>query len=78
MASRRRCVLATLALLVPASLGLPNGWTYSGCYSEVNGRALNSDSLVDPGKMTIEECVGYCNQKGYPYAGAEYYNQCCK
>ncbi|KAK8872836.1 glyoxal oxidase [Apiospora arundinis] len=85
MASKKRCLLASLALLLPLSLAdggnvaikdLPKGWTYSGCYSEVNGRALNSDSITDTGKMTIEECVGYCNLKGYPYAGAEYFNQC--
>ena len=86
MSSKRRCLLATLAVLVPVSLAggglrvndLPKGWTYSGCYNEVNGRALNSDNLNDAGKMTIDECVGYCNQKGYPYAGAEYFSQCCK
>lgn len=79
-------MLASLALLVSLSLAdgvvqhraLPPGWSYTGCYTEVPGRTLSSDSLTDPGAMTVEECLAYCDKQKYHYAGVEYYNQCCK
>ncbi|KAK7924877.1 WSC domain-containing protein [Apiospora marii] len=85
MASRGRAVLASLALLVSLSWAdgvvqhraLPPGWSYTGCYNEIpNGRTLSSDNKYDQGKMTVEECLAYCDSNGYRYAGAEYYYQC--
>ena len=47
-----------------------------GCYFDnVNGRTLASTSLVEP-NMTVEACVGYCNNKGGNYAGVEYSDEC--
>jgi len=47
-----------------------------GCYSEgTKGRALVSASWA-AGNMTVENCVGYCQGRGWRWAGVEYGQEC--
>ena len=53
-----------------------SGYASKGCYSEAtNGsgnRALNKASWIDAVGMTVEECVGFCKNRGFSIAGLEY------
>lgn len=44
--------------------------------SDVPGRALGA-STTTTDTMTNEECVAYCEGAGFPYAGTEWYGECC-
>lgn len=47
-----------------------------GCYSEgTKGRALVSASY-SAGDMTVEGCVGFCQGRGWGWAGVEYGQEC--
>jgi hypothetical protein len=39
------------------------------------GRTINQADLNDPA-MTNQMCADFCFEKGYPYAGTEYYTEC--
>ncbi|KAK1545521.1 WSC domain-containing protein [Colletotrichum paranaense] len=53
---------------------LPHGYTYKGCYVDV-GRTI-SDATTANGQMSNDACTTYCYNKGFSYAGTEYYNEC--
>lgn len=55
---------------------LPESWEYQGCYTDVAGRTLNGASYADGDEMTIESCIAFCADKGFPYAGTEYSVEC--
>lgn len=58
------------------SNGLPNGWTYKGCFVDsTNGRILPTQ-VPDSSSLTIETCIASCKAAGYSVAGAEYSTQC--
>lgn len=58
------------------SNGLPEKWTYSGCYTDsTSARGLNSYSTATD-DMTEVKCIEICDQKGYSYAGVEYSREC--
>jgi hypothetical protein len=46
-------------------------------FSDV-GRTLSSASYTDNIAMTVESCISFCGNRGYQYAGTEYYQECCK
>ncbi|KAM3512292.1 hypothetical protein MY11210_004076 [Beauveria gryllotalpidicola] len=50
------------------------GWQHQGCYVDV-GRTI-SDSVTTDGGMTNEKCTAYCFERGFVYAGTEYYSEC--
>ncbi|RDL36505.1 Uncharacterized protein BP5553_05857 [Venustampulla echinocandica] len=60
--------------VVPSTL--PGTWTYQGCYTENGPRTLQKASYASATNMTIEYCIGFCNQQGYFYAGTEYSSEC--
>ncbi|KEY70677.1 hypothetical protein S7711_02276 [Stachybotrys chartarum IBT 7711] len=51
-----------------------NGWEYQGCYVDVF-RTLSRATRVDA-QMTNEQCVEFCFDQGFPYAGTEYHTEC--
>jgi len=44
----------------------------------VASRTLTSPGYTDATKMTVENCVNFCNNKNFTYAGIEYGQECCK
>jgi hypothetical protein len=44
-------------------------------YSDVPGRTINRAAASDP-EMTNEMCGDFCFDRGYAYAGTEYYYEC--
>ncbi|KAI0287168.1 copper radical oxidase [Russula brevipes] len=44
----------------------------------VASRTLTSTGYTDATKMTVENCVNFCNNKNFTYAGIEYGQECCK
>ncbi|KAI0154753.1 putative glyoxal oxidase [Xylariaceae sp. FL1272] len=63
------------ALLVPNAGQLNGTWTYSGCYTDVAGRTINSAATTSV-NMTIEYCLAFCQDGGFKYSGTEYHNEC--
>ncbi|KAI8635344.1 hypothetical protein F5Y19DRAFT_8141 [Xylariaceae sp. FL1651] len=61
-------------LVVPGADQLNGTWTYAGCYTDV-GRTINA-ATTSSNAMTLEVCIAFCQNGGYGYAGAEYYNEC--
>ncbi|KAF9696805.1 hypothetical protein EKO04_005426 [Ascochyta lentis] len=58
------------------NIALPSQWSYSGCFTDnTNPRTLHAESYVDD-SMTESSCIGFCNGKGYAYAGIEYGREC--
>ncbi len=49
-----------------------------GCYSDNNnvGRALNGPKYTDPTGMCVEDCIRFCEDKHFQYAGVEYAQEC--
>lgn len=41
-------------------------------------RTLTSASYTDTTNMTVENCVNFCNNQHYIYAGVEYAQECCR
>lgn len=77
--------LISLASAAPQSLArrelqvsntLPQAWSYSGCFTDqVSSRTLPLASFADDA-MTEGKCIGFCDQKGYSFAGVEYGREC--
>ncbi|KAK5956209.1 hypothetical protein OHC33_002783 [Knufia fluminis] len=58
------------------SNSLPEAWSSSGSYTDsVSDRALSRDGYAAD-DMTEGKCIGYCDQKGYSFAGVEYGTEC--
>jgi hypothetical protein len=52
---------------------LQSGWTYVGCYSDIqNARTLSASNYADNKAMDASACIQYFSKKGYVYAGTEY------
>ncbi|KAF6829857.1 WSC domain-containing protein [Colletotrichum plurivorum] len=51
-----------------------NGYQYQGCFVDV-GRTLTGAGSFSQ-QMTNEVCTQYCFNKGFSYAGSEYYGEC--
>ncbi|KAI0294118.1 galactose oxidase [Multifurca ochricompacta] len=56
---------------------LPAGWSSLGCYTDsVAARTLTSATFTDTSNMTVENCVNFCNNRNFIYAGVEYAQEC--
>ena len=62
---------------VTAATGLPQGWSYKGCYIDnANGGRILANTQPDNKQLTVESCSTACQKAGYKVAGMEYSTQC--
>ncbi|KAK3673066.1 hypothetical protein LTR78_007177 [Recurvomyces mirabilis] len=67
---------STSATPTMVTSGLPDGYTYQGCWADLtNGRIL-SVQQPDSATLTPASCVSTCYTAGYSYAGVEWSKQC--
>ena len=54
------------------------GLAYIGCYNDGGDRALPSFQAIDVslGDLT-QQCITKCRSLNHPYAGLQYFAQCC-
>ena len=54
-----------------------DGWVYVGCSNDTKqtGRTLLGAS-TESSSMSWEVCQTFCNDRGYRFAGVEYYREC--
>jgi len=57
---------------------LPGTWLYQGCYTDAAQRTLTGPTYGDALNMTADNCIAYCDDRGYAFAGTEYSQECCK
>lgn len=62
--------ITSIAPSAPTQVGT---FRYVGCYTEVNGRAINQKS-ANNNNMTNENCASFCS--GYQYFATEYATEC--
>ncbi|KAL2134895.1 hypothetical protein VTI74DRAFT_10530 [Chaetomium olivicolor] len=67
---------AATSSAVPAPTGLPDGWTYQGCWTEGKSGRLLPQQVPDPAGNTPALCASLCAQQGYTISGTEYSVQC--
>ncbi|KAI9893661.1 MAG: hypothetical protein M1814_005876 [Vezdaea aestivalis] len=60
----------------PRTVPSVGSYMSQGCFKEVPGRAITGFSFVNQTGMTVELCVGVCQNKGFTYAGLEYAYEC--
>ena len=61
--------------------GLPETWTYQGCYSDNIGNRDFGPAGVEIDSTTLntaEYCLGQCYSLGFNAGGTEYGSQCCE
>lgn len=56
--------------------GLPDGFTYKGCYVDGPGFRIMGNQQPDSNTMTISSCSKACADLGYTIAGMEFSTQC--
>ncbi|XP_067943055.1 sialate:O-sulfotransferase 2-like [Watersipora subatra] len=49
---------------------------YLGCWRDSSSRDLRNLKTFAGVNATLENCVDYCRDQGYKYAGAQYFSQC--
>ncbi|KAF8447128.1 WSC domain-containing protein [Terfezia claveryi] len=60
----------------PKELGRVGEYNSLGCYAEgTTGRALDGAAIAKA-NMTVEGCVEFCQEGGWPFAGLEYSTEC--
>ncbi|RPB18619.1 WSC-domain-containing protein [Terfezia boudieri ATCC MYA-4762] len=60
----------------PKEVGRVGEYNALGCYAEgTTGRALDGAAIAKA-NMTVEGCVGFCQEGGWPLAGVEYSTEC--
>lgn len=64
---------ATRPSSIPLVASPPVGYTYAGCFSEIQGRAL-PDANQTSASLTVLECSQYCAKQ--QYFGVEFGSQC--
>ncbi|KAF7327564.1 Copper radical oxidase [Mycena kentingensis (nom. inval.)] len=58
---------------------LPGNWSTAGCYTDNPGtRTLTGATTTDPGNMTVENCIAFCDAKDFIFAGVEFRQECCE
>ncbi|KAF9049496.1 copper radical oxidase with WSC domains [Hymenopellis radicata] len=56
---------------------LPGNWTSVGCYTDVAGvRTLSASTYTDTKNMTVGNCISFCENQDYIYAGVEFSQEC--
>ncbi|KAI8942832.1 hypothetical protein NX059_000872 [Plenodomus lindquistii] len=68
--------IATPSTSPPQATGLPDGFTYKGCYVDGPGYRILNFQQPDDQSMTIASCASKCAAAGYPISGLEYSYQC--
>lgn len=58
-------------LAIPQSVG---DYKYIGCYSQKNGKAMNSKSTADPKFMSVSRCAAFCS--GFNAFSLEFAQEC--
>ncbi|THH31673.1 hypothetical protein EUX98_g2514 [Antrodiella citrinella] len=59
------------------ALDLPAGWSAQGCITDNPGaRTLGGDTFTDTVNMTVENCVNFCVEKNWIFAGVEFSQEC--
>ncbi|KAF8269903.1 WSC domain-containing protein [Lactarius quietus] len=51
-------------------------WPSLGCFTDSPNRTLTSASIIGAKNLTVENCIYYCNNQSYTYAGVENGNEC--
>ncbi|KAH9882217.1 hypothetical protein J1614_001389 [Plenodomus biglobosus] len=64
------------SISLPQATGLPNNFTYKGCYADGVGYRILNYQQPDDQAMTIASCSEKCAAAGYSIAGMEYSYQC--
>lgn len=61
----------------PTNPSTANGYQYVGCYQDNPDRSLRDAQLLNlAGGMTNDQCVGFCQTRGFAIAGTEDGTQC--
>ncbi|KAI9710821.1 MAG: hypothetical protein M1812_007370 [Candelaria pacifica] len=62
----------------PVTVRAVGAYQSLGCYTDNNtyGRALNGPRFSDTKNMTVENCVTFCENKNFAFAGLEYAQEC--
>ncbi|SJL08884.1 related to glyoxal oxidase precursor [Armillaria ostoyae] len=56
---------------------LPANWTSLGCFTDTQGtRTLSLSSFTSGDNMTVPNCIDFCGDGGFIYAGVEYSQEC--
>ncbi|KAK0449009.1 uncharacterized protein EV420DRAFT_787296 [Desarmillaria tabescens] len=56
---------------------LPGNWTSLGCYTDTQGtRTLSLSTYTSTDNMTVSNCINFCGDGGFIYAGVEYSQEC--
>ncbi|KAF2638282.1 galactose oxidase, partial [Massarina eburnea CBS 473.64] len=64
------------ASATPTATGLPEGFTYKGCYVDGPGFRIMNFQQPDDNSLTVSSCSQSCASLGYTIAGMEYTYQC--
>lgn len=58
-------------------------YIYQGCYTETNDingtekrRALPDANKVAKGELVVPDCLDFCEEGGYPWAGVQFSREC--
>jgi hypothetical protein len=57
---------------------LPGTWKYQGCYADGAPRTLAGPAFANNTGMTARQCITFCDNQGYIFAGTEYSEECCE
>ena len=68
-------ILGTMLPAVTTITALTGTDSYLGCYTDSKNRDLAGFTFSSP-KMTPKLCQDTCRQRGFSYAGVQYYRQC--
>ncbi|KAJ7229668.1 glyoxal oxidase N-terminus-domain-containing protein [Mycena haematopus] len=56
---------------------LPGNWSSIGCYTDdTAARTLTGSSFTDTANMTVENCISFCNDQEFIFAGVEFMQEC--
>ncbi|KAI0052846.1 copper radical oxidase [Auriscalpium vulgare] len=63
--------------IFPPPTDLPGNWSSAGCYTDNPAtRTLSSASFTDTQNMTVENCVTFCDNQAFIFAGVEFAQEC--
>lgn len=70
--------LTALPVPVAQKDNLPGNWQYKGCMTEPGAVRIFPYKLEFANNNTATNCLKQCSDYGYPAAGMEYGQECCK
>lgn len=68
----KAAICNTTILITPRAISA----VLTGLYRDVPGRTISRAATHDFDDMTNEKCGEFCYDRGYAYAGTEYYYEC--